>query len=1141
MMIRNWKKHSPCGGLATALTRQAVCLLALLLAGAAGANQPAYQLTVELEPETAQLAVDAVVDLPAEKAGSEIEFLLTSRLEILSSSPPVRALPDPGPDSFQGINGSSTALARRAGIRRYAVQLPPESARLELRYAGQIDFPLATQGEEYTRGFRETPGILGTDGVYLGGSTLWYPWFDAGLVSFRLNAGVPSGWHLISQGDGRSAGEDNMAVWDSAGLVDEIYLVGGPLTVYRETAGSAMAEVYLREADPALANRYLEATAQYIEMYRQLIGPYPYGKFALVENFWETGYGMPSFTLLGPQIIRFPFILTSSYPHEILHNWWGNSVFVDYSSGNWCEGLTAYMADHLIKEQQGLGAQYRRDTLKKYRDFVKTDRDFPLTEFRSRHSAATEAVGYGKTLMGFHMLRQRVGDDNFRRALQSFYRKQRGQQASFADIRTELEAVADLDLGRFFREWTEQSGAADLQLDEVAVTAHDGGYRVRGKLLQQQAAGPWELAVPLVLITSAGSSRHVIQSSTAATDFEIRVDAEPPSLSMDPEFDVFRRLDARETAPSIGQVFGEDRVLAVLPADAPAAERQAYESLIRGWESPAQSADFVLDSELESLPTDRGVWLLGRDNRIARALFSDNAIARVTIGDDHLRIADTKLKDSGSSTVLLARNPGAADRAVGWIAVEPEAAFAGMGRKLPHYGKYSYLAFSGEEPVNTLKGEWAATDSPFLLDLRPAAGQTTPLPQAELPQRAALAELPSTFSRERMLADVQWLAAPEREGRGVGTRGLNESADYLIAAFREIGLSAPDKLPDYRQNFRIDAGPDGQAHTLSNIIGYLPGNDPRHAGEAVIISAHYDHLGYGWPDERAAAAPGALYAGADDNASGVAVMLELARAYAGGPPPARNLVFIAFSGEEAGLLGSRHYAENPEPVATENILAAINMDTVGRLGRQPVSILATESATEWPHVFRGVGFTTGIKTRSVPGAAASSDQQSFIDVGIPAVQIFTGAHLDYHRPTDTADKIDGDGLVRVATIVRETTNYLLGREEALTFTGAATAARAPQAGTAVDNAQRRRVSFGTVPDFAFNGPGVKVESVVPGSPAESAGIRGGDIIESLDGKQVTDLGGFSDMLKQYAAGDRITATGRRDGVAFEVEMELTAR
>ena len=240
---------------------------------------------------------------------------------------------------------------------------------------------------------------------------------------------------MVAPGNGTSRDAGGRARWDSHGAVDEITLVGGPLVVYREAAGAVEALAYLRQKDDALASKYLEATAQYLEMYRGLVGPYPYSKFALVENFWETGYGMPSYTLLGPQVIRFPFILTSSYPHEILHNWWGNSVFVDYASGNWCEGLTAYMADHLIQEQRGQGEAYRRDTLQKYRSYVKDGRDFPLTEFRSRHSAATEAVGYGKTLMLFHMLRQRLGDDGFRQWAARFYRENRGKQASFSDIR----------------------------------------------------------------------------------------------------------------------------------------------------------------------------------------------------------------------------------------------------------------------------------------------------------------------------------------------------------------------------------------------------------------------------------------------------------------------------------------------------------------------------------------------------------------------------------------------------------------------------------------------------------------------------------------------------------------------------------
>ena len=184
-----------------------------------------------------------------------------------------------------------------------------------------------------------------------------------------------------------------------------------------------------------------------------------------MENFWETGYGMPSFTLLGPTVIRFPFILTSSYPHEILHNWWGNSVFVDYSTGNWCEGLTAYMADHLIQEQRGKGEDYRRGTLQKYRNYVKESRDFPLSEFRSRHSAATEAVGYGKTLMGFHMLRLYLGDEDFRSGLATFYRRFRGQRASFGDLQAVLEDTSGKELGWFFQPWVERPGAAAFEVE----------------------------------------------------------------------------------------------------------------------------------------------------------------------------------------------------------------------------------------------------------------------------------------------------------------------------------------------------------------------------------------------------------------------------------------------------------------------------------------------------------------------------------------------------------------------------------------------------------------------------------------------------------------------------------------------------
>src|SRR5258707_15462104 len=136
--------------------------------------------------------------------------------------------------------------------------------------------------------------------------------------------------------------------------------MAAPFSEYSRDAGGVKAMAFLRKPDKALADRYLDATAQYLEMYRGLLGPYPYSKFALVENFWETGYGMPSFTLLGEQVIRFPFILHSSYPHELLHNWWGNGVFVDLAGGKWCVGLTAFLPDPPIAEQRDPVADHLR-------------------------------------------------------------------------------------------------------------------------------------------------------------------------------------------------------------------------------------------------------------------------------------------------------------------------------------------------------------------------------------------------------------------------------------------------------------------------------------------------------------------------------------------------------------------------------------------------------------------------------------------------------------------------------------------------------------------------------------------------------------------------------------------------------------
>jgi len=876
-------------------------------------------------------------------------------------------------------------------------------------------------------------------------------------------------------------------------------------------------------------------------MYRTLIGPYPYTKFALVENFWETGYGMPSFTLLGPEVIRFPFILHSSFPHEILHNWWGNSVFVDYASGNWAEGLTAYLADHLVQEQRGTADQYRRSALQKYRSYVKDGRDFALTEFRSRESAATEAVGYGKTLMAFHMLRRQLGDDWFRGMLADLYRTHRGRRASFSDVRRVAEKQEGSSLARFFDDWIGRAGAPALAVDSASLRVRSGGdgFVITGRIEQTQPGPPYRLSVPIVVQTDKDVERSDLVLDAPSATFEIETVNRPRVLHVDPYFDLFRRLDPRETPPSIGQIFGEPQIVAFLPSGETPERLAAYRQLLETWQTPSHRIDIRLDSEPGSLPPSTSMWLLGRNNRMAREWLgnTDNRPAGLDRNDDTLVLDGQSLPFAGHTAVVVGRHPGDVEKAIGWIAIDPPAALPGLGRKLPHYGKYSYVGFEGDEPANVLSGQWQDADSPLRVDLRPPDDRTGRLPALPPDPARPLATLPLVFSQTTMMETVTTLAAAGMEGRGIGTTGLEQAADWIAERFKSYGLTPGGDRNTYFQRFTIPQGPGGAPQEAINIVGYLPGTRADWAGQSAVVSAHYDHLGRGWPDVHAGDA-GRVHPGADDNASGVAVLLELARVMASGEKPMRTLVFVAFSGEEAGLRGSRHFVDHP-PFPLDRIIGVVNLDTVGRLFDQRVSVLGTGTATEWQHIFRGAGFVTGIEGRNVAESLESSDQVPFVERGVPAVQVFTGAHGDYHRPGDTPDRIDGAGLVKVAAFVKEVVAYLAERPEALTVTITNRPTAPPSAPTGTQAG--RRVSFGTVPDFGFPGPGVRVEGVVEGSPAASAGVRAGDVVLAIDGKPVPDLQGYAAALRELTPGQTISVDLQRGDERLTIRVVVVAR
>lgn len=1104
-----------------------------------------HKISVTISPSKHFMEAADEITIPAGQIKPVMFFLLNNNLTVTSETPGVSIKLDESGIKAEdfGIDREDFNYSSDYTQNKYLLSFDNyKSGEITflLKISGIINYPISQLGEEYARGFSQTPGIIDEKGVYLAGSTFWVPWFNNEWISFELTAAVPQGWNAVSQGNrtlNETKNENHVVRWDSPEPMEEIYLIAAQFTEYSEQAGSIDVMAFLRTPDESLANKYLDATAQYLEMYRKLIGPYPFTKFALVENFWETGYGMPSFTLLGEQIIRFPFILNSSYPHELLHNYWGNSVYVDFKTGNWCEGLTAYMADHLIAEQRGQGEEYRRSTLQKYTDYVKSSNDFPLSEFGSRYNASSEAIGYGKSLMMWNMLRDNVGDDLFVQSFQKFYQNNKYKAASFDDIRLSFEEVTEKNLKQFFNQWVTRKGAPELALSNVLVQKESESYQLTFTLKQIQSEDVFILDVPIVVSFENKIETNKVEMIQKEQTFQLTFSENPLLVQVDPQFNIFRKLHYNEIPPSLSKIFGSEEVLILLPSKADPVKQEYYKKLADIWSADStQNFKISFDNEISELPSTASIWILGTENIFSDKIKTSMQELNASLTEDSIRFGNTSFDAKSNSLVVTVRHPNNPAAVLVLLSTGNKEAIEGLARKLPHYGKYSYLVFEGNEPTNIGKGEWETINSPLSakvgVDNKSNSGKVF----TEIPKRNALASLDPVFSAERMMKTINYLASKELQGRAPGSEGINKAADFIVEKFKSAGLLPGADDGTYFQSWDEVVDANGNKSQVKNIIGIIPGTNPDLKDESVIVSAHYDHLGLGFP-ESYKGNEGKIHFGADDNASGVAVILELAELLGKSLKPQRSIIFVAFTSEENGLLGSKYYLKNMKRFPAKKVIGVLNFDTVGRLGKNKILVLGANSANEWKFIFMGASYVTGVESEMVTLELDASDQVSFIEEGIPAVQLFSGANEDYHKPTDTPDKIDASGLVKVATLAREGILYLADRLEPLTFQGKTNSninkKEAPVVG--------RKVSTGSVPDFAFSGEGVRIADLSTDSPAEKAGLQKGDVIIQLDKYKVKNLKDYSEALKNFKPGDIVEIIYLRNGVESKTKIELMAK
>lgn len=1131
--------------------------LAAVLVGSAAAPQAvadlpdarivAHAIDVRFEPATHELqASDRLTVSPAGPA--RLRFVLASGLEVRSAR----------------AGGRTVEVRRHEGptphLARFEATLPAGATEVEVAYDGTI-FDAVVKKEDLSWVVGDaTRGLVSEKGIYLTGGSGWYPRADADTtMRFEVTSLVPAPFLVVTQGkppqrttvertvDGQArAYARAVAVPDLE--TDGCDLVAGPYVERSREVGGVRIATFFHEAleQDGAADLWLDAAAEVVARYEPILGPYPHSKFDIVANFFSTGYGMPSFTLLGDDVIRYVTagarhtkrIPPGYLDHEYVHGWFGNGLLVDPRDGNWCEAATTYYSNYLAKELEGgaegadgAGAvEHRRGVLEKYAIRVTPATDYPVRAFTSKTEDKDNDVGYGKGSLIFHVLRRRLGDDEFFGRVRRFSAERVGTHVSWDDWLTLLD-------GGWAKPYLERKGLPAVRLVSATTWPADGdAWHVRAEVAVDLERGeaPWpdmDLEVDLdgvrvgtVRVAGKGGVwRGLASRPPQRLELDARCHAMRAIASADLPTCLNRTLEApgarvvAEDVPALTAVAARIAAGKSLPVATPGDARPG------GTGEPAPEVTLVRvpaggayrypsegEALVEATPTSLRVGTATAEGAGLSALFSpptrDGAAPRtVFVACDDAALGRAPyltyygwdsfvVFQAGRRTPLhrgfFDRTPRGTSRAVGTdpaavrVAADVERLSSdAMGGRAPgtpgHAAARAYLsdrleALCGDFPhalvempfglgvadlrsprtltLVTADGPAALNDafrplggSPALAKRRypvPApvrvtaegldrlwrelAAATTPLvlvaPDAAA--RAALAPFLDTPSSLTEASEAE-LARPGRDGRvrprpalgpwisGRRARArpdagalpvpvlvLSEEAAAAIAARRPTAVEA---------EVAWDATPGGV-----NLLAVLPAKDaPAERPPAVLVCAHYDSLG---------TLGGALVRGADDNASGVACVLEALRGLpeAAARGETRATVLVAFfDGEEWGLVGSRAAAATL--ASSYDLRAVVAVDSVGRVRDDTVFVIGRSV-----HGALGESAVSALARAGLrPGGDLDrfayehgSDHWPFHERGVPSILCWASDYGVMNTADDEPHLVDPVGVARLATALR---------------------------------------------------------------------------------------------------------------------------
>ena len=1104
------------------LPRAALLLLAPLLllppaapAGEAGPRIEAHDLELFLDPATGGIEGKDLMTV-ARGGGGNLSFELRSELSLRLVEVAGRPLP---------------ALAReeadpRPGVARYRVPVIPGSAPAAVLVAwGGTILEKVEKAEDLAFVVGDhSRGTISPEGTFLSESTAWVP-LDGSMATFAVRATLPEGWTVATQGGVPSSttAEGRSTFAFPAGIpCDGLWLQAGKWTVERRTAKSGTSiATYLSAGNAGSSKLMLDSVEEYLGLYEKVLGPYPHAKFDIVENFFTTGYGMPTATLLGGDVIQHMAMMAQRaggkippgyIDHELVHCWWGNGVFVDYGTGNWCEALTSYCSNYLRKEWESAeeGAKHRRGTRARFAARVAPSKDYPVRRFTGKTEEVDNDIGYGKGSMIFHTLRRAVGDEAFFGGLQDVVKEFTGKRASWDDFRRAFEKRSGRKLGPLMDPLLDRTGAPVIVLEGAAAKADAEGWQVTGSIVQR--GDPWSLPVPLVLETAAGRETTTVDVAGERTPFTIRTRSVPLRVLLDPESECWRGFAPGEKPAMLDSALHDPAGLDCMTVPSPAGDPYAVvvEAVrARGAGVSVMGEDGSFDPP-PAPPGERSVLVLGHleDNPTLRAILG-LATPPVRIDGKRVTVGGQRFEGEDIALLLSTRHPRNRDRTLTVYAGMSDAALAGA-RRIFFYGGDGIVVFKAGRPVLRIEAEGEGSSRAPLLDsLMPQAdgGRAMALVEAlcskEVEGRLAGANEGAkaweALAKEMGDAGLQvrvqdfsftvatWDGLPSCDGPEKGARpmtfsgradepvdrdpagqimvGPETKAEELLAAVkaavekgaklilvvgppdvpkgiadyvfplpreRKEGVPAPD--PDLEQagaqaraplpveRLSIPAvyypkPPERSAlpaavkatvgtRTVAsvNLLVLIDGSDPALSGEAVLLGAHHDHLGPGFP-------------GANDDASGVAAVLEAARVLAVQCASLRRPVVVAlFGAEEWGLRGSRAFAA-ARPEGIPPVAAALTLDTVGQAGVPEVNVVGQSVypglAAVMARALSGAGLAKGGDIDRF-AFAHGSDHYALHEAGIPAIDLFSAEYRLMHTPGDVLATVDGRKLASLA-------------------------------------------------------------------------------------------------------------------------------